>query len=35
MARERFWKAMSDLPLGKLIFRQAAAGTEGPRQQNI
>ena len=31
---ERLRKAVSDLTLEKLILREAASGTEGPRQRN-
>ena len=32
---ERLRKAVSDLTLEKLILREAASGTEGPRQRNF
>jgi len=32
---ERFRKAVSDLTLETLILREAASGTEGPRQRNF
>jgi putative transposase len=35
LARERLRKAVSDLTLEKLILREAASGTEGPRQRNF